>query len=159
MAWAPQSTRNSLRNRIIESSVCAEIRCGDEWGHRDRSTNLAGASSSNRRRYLSSVCREIASSGHSAVTFTGTPLENTASSFASIGTTTCAMPHSIKRQLGVSDVSRQKLSAITRETTFTHYPLIKRNLDLCTVRETNADVAHPKPLRRCVSRRLRLSSS
>jgi len=34
---------------------------------------------------------------HNAVTFTGTPLENTASSFASMGTTFCAMQHSIER--------------------------------------------------------------
>src|SRR4029077_692885 len=84
---------------------------------RERSTSPAGHSASNRRRYLYSVWREIPSSRHNAVTFTGTPLENTASSFASIDTTFCSTLHSIERQLDVSDVPQQELSAITRETT------------------------------------------
>src|ERR1700747_2865418 len=92
---------------MIASSVSAEIRCGDECGRRERSTNPVGPSASNRRRYLYSVCREIPSSRHNAFTFTATPLENTASSFASIDTTFCAMLHSIERQLGVSDVPQQ----------------------------------------------------
>jgi hypothetical protein len=104
MAWAPQSTRSSLRSRMIASSISAEIRCGDECGSRERSASPAGPSASNRRRYLKTVWREISNSRHNAVTFTGTPLENTASSFASIDTTFCAMLHSIERQLGVSDV-------------------------------------------------------
>ena len=107
MAWAPQSTRSSLRSRMIASSISAEIRCGDECGSRERSASPAGPSASNRRRYLKTVWREISNSRHNTVTFTGTPLENTASSFASIDTTFCAMLHSIERQLGVSDVPQQ----------------------------------------------------
>ena len=52
MVWAPLSNGSSLRNRRISSSTATGTTPGDDRGRRDRSTNPAGPSAIQRRRYL-----------------------------------------------------------------------------------------------------------